>query len=574
MIFSKRDKNKPYSYEDFLMRNKVKYFLLVPVVIVLAAVVYIFYIYDPNPSKDSSNITSTAHDEPQTSISPDVQITTVKETVEIEEAPVVLPGVGESSEEVSSIAGNQAEVPASEDEDSSEIALSVEAESAEQFLSSTDDTNDAQESVEESVDEASIPAGVDVSTEGATISASADDSIDELATSSAVETSIDKPVVSAAVEETTEEPAVSAAVEETTEEPAVSVTPDEAFDEPLVEAAEEQPVDDFSSQDATPKRVTYVETGGADSAPAAIPDEDYSRGTVVQVEKRQSPGAVVEEQQTKNIAIEQAQQPSDVSNDYKKVVITSSLSQAASDAGLSANQSARIRRVFKPYLDSSRDLRKGDELTIYLDTGTPASDNDADQIRRLEFHGARKTLVATRQSGNLRDYEVRDAHGVLLSAEVPTAPIAVETSSQNVSVEPAPAIGKPRQKASVESMPHKTAAGNSVVTGNMKRLEGVVSVTLFSAAREAGLDAGQLKKLEGIMGPYIDFSKDVRKGDRIVILLDESEIYSSEYTGAVKSLTVARGGDGVYREVKPGDNVQVVGESGGAYGDNDDGKKP
>ncbi len=553
MLFSKKNTHKPYSYEDFLMKNRMKYFLLVPVVIVLAAVVYIFYIYDPNPSKNSGNIASTAHDEPQTSISPDVRITTVKETVEIEEAPVVLPGVGDSSEEVSSMAGNQAEVPASEDEGSSEIALSVEAESAEQFLSATDDTNNAQETVkdtvvetvEETVEETSFPAGVDVSTQEEATSASADDLNEEPA--SAVENSIDETVVSA--------------------------TPDEAFDEPVVAAAAEQPIEDFSSQDATPKRVTYVETGSVDSRPAASPDEDYSRGTITQVEEQQSQSAVVEEQQTKNIEVEQAQQPSDVSNDYKKVVITSSLSQAASDAGLSANQSARIGRVFKPYLDSSRELRKGDELTIFLDAGTPASGNDADQIRRLELHGARKTLVATRQSGSLRDYEVRDAHGVILSPEVSTAPIAVESTRQDVSVEPATAVGKPRQKAYVESKPH-TVADNSVTTGNMKRLEGVVSVTLFSAAREAGLDAGQLKKLEEIMGPYINFSKDVRKGDRIVILLDESEIYSSEFTGAVKSLTVARGGDGVYREVNPGDSVQVAGESGGAYGGNDDGKKP
>jgi hypothetical protein len=558
MLFSKRDKNKPYRYEDFLMKSRVKYFLLVPVVIVLAAVVYIFYIYDPNPSKNSSNIASTAHDEPQTSISPDVQITTVKDTVEIEEAPVALPGVGDSSQKVSSMAGNQAEVPASEDEDSSEIALSVEAESAEQFLSATDDTNNAQETVVETVEETSFPAGVDVSTEGVTIPASADDSNEESASSSAIENSIDEPVVSTAVEKPADEPVISA-------------IPDEPADEPVAVAAEEQPIEDFSPQDAMPKRVTYVETDSVDSPSAAIPDEDYSRGTVVQVEERQSPDAVVEEQQTKNVTVEQAQQPSDVSKDYKKVVITSSLSQAASDAGLSVNQSARIGRVFRPYLDSSSELRKGDELTIFLDPATPASGNDADQIRRLEFHGARKTLVATRQSGSLRDYEVRDAHGVVLSAEVSTAPIAVETSSQDVSVEPATAVEKPRQEANVESMP-RTVAGNSIATGNMKRLEGVVTVTLFSAAREAGLDAGQLKKLEEIMGPHINFSKDVRKGDRIVILLDESEIYSSEFTGSVKSLTVVRDADGVYREVKPGDSVPVPGESGGAY--DDDGKKP
>ena len=544
------------------MRSRVKYFLLVPVVIVLAAVVYIFYIYDPNPSKSSNNIVSTAHDEPQTSISPDVQIATVKETVEVEEAPVSLPGVGDSSQEVSSTAETQDETSASDEESLSEIALSDEAESAEQFLAISDE-NKTQE-VEK---EAPSPVEVDSQKEQATISSAIDESMEKPDVSSVVDDSIpadeqrDAPAVAVSAGEPSDETVATAVVNEPLEESVVAVT-----------AEEEQTVEDFFSQDATAKRVTYVETGSADSPPVASPDEGYSRGSITQVEQRQSQSAVVEEQQTKSITVEQTQQPSDDANDYKKVVITSSLSQAASDAGLSANQSVRIERVFKPYLDSSRELRKGDELTIFLDAGAPVSDNDADQIGRLEFRGARKTLVATRQSGSLRDYEVRDAHGVILSPEVSTAPIVVESSRQQVSVEPAPAIEKPRQKADVESMPH-TMAGNRVSTGNMKRLEGVVSVTLFSAAREAGLDAGQLKKLEEIMSPYINFSKDVRKGDRIVIMLDESEIYSSEFTGSVKSLTVARGGDGVYREIKPGESMLLPGERGGAYDGNDDGKK-
>ncbi len=107
----------------------------------------------------------------------------------------------------------------------------------------------------------------------------------------------------------------------------------------------------------------------------------------------------------------------------------------------------------------------------------------------------------------------------------------------------------------------RRAAGDNTATDSMKRLEGVVTVSLFSAAREAGLNPEQLKKLEEILNPYINFNKEVRKGDRIVITLDGSEIQSSEYIGVVKKLTVARDDDGVYREVKPGDTDYLTGEN-------------
>jgi len=291
-------------------------------------------------------------------------------------------------------------------------------------------------------------------------------------------------------------------------------------------------------------------------------------------------------------------------------VINSSLSQASSDAGMSANQSARIERVFKPYLDSSRELRKGDELTIYLDPGVANTGNDADQIHRLEFHGVRKNLVVIRKERSLSDYEVRDADGKMLGGVVSTTskaaavPIRQETPEEpasaaveprrEVSVEPAPAVEEPRREVSVEPVavvekprremsvepvpaversPRKvlapavdtsqrSVADYTAATGEMKRIEGVVSITLFSAAKEAGLNAVQLKKLEEIMNPYIDFNKDVRKGDRILITLDGSDIYSSEFNGVVKKLIVARDGDGSYREVKPGDTETISSESG------------
>ncbi len=40
----------------------------------------------------------------------------------------------------------------------------------------------------------------------------------------------------------------------------------------------------------------------------------------------------------------------------------------------------------------------------------------------------------------------------------------------------------------------ESAADNESATGSMKRVEGVIKVSFFSAAREAGLNAGQDRK--------------------------------------------------------------------------------
>ena len=513
---------KTYNYSDFVMMNRVKYFLLVPIVILLAAAVYIFFIYDPNPSKDTNNGASMTLGEPKQTGSPEIGSTTATDAVEFKTASVTLPSAEESSNDES-----QMEIVASDEESSSEFALSDEAESAENFLSAADDD----------------------STEETTLSAAVDDSEEESTTSSTVDDS--------------------------KEEPATSYAVDESMEETITSAAAEESMEDSLTEDATAKRVTYVATDGIDS-PQAV--------SFVQEESRETTAVQVEEEPSQNMVADDQQQ---LSGGYieHKAVITSSLSQATSDAGMSANQTARIGRIFKPYLDSSRELRKGDELTIFLDPGAAKTGNDAEQIHRIEFHGARKNLVVTRKGGSLSDYEVRNTDGKTLTGEVSTTAIAVEKPRREVFVEPAPAVEKTRREMPVEPAPianktrHEASsvepasrrmADYNAATGEMKRIEGVVTVTLFSAAREAGLNAGQLKKLEEILNPYINFNKDVRKGDSIVITLDGSEIYSSEFNGAVKKLTVARSDDGTYREVKPGETDTISGESD----DNSSAKKP
>ncbi len=507
MFFSTTDIDKTYSYDDFLKRNRIKYyFLAVPVVALLAAAVYIFFIYDPSPSKDSNNGASMTLGEPkQIDDSPETGTVTVADAVEVKVAPETFPSAEESSDESSSNEESQAEAAASDEENSGELAFSDEAESAENFLSAAAD--------DESTQETTLSAADDESTQETTLSAVEDDSTDKRITSAGVDISI----------------------EETTVADAVEVS-----------------IEDSSTEDITAKRVTYVKTDSFDSPQADSSSGDDSRETASPQPEMQSQSSIVADDQKQ------------LSGRYieHQAVITSSLFQAISDAGLSANQSARIGRIFQPYLDSRRELRKGDKLTILLDPDAGTTGNDADHVHRLEFHGGSKTLVITRVEGSLSDYEVRDADGKMLSGKEFQASKPVEKPRREVSVEPAPAVEKPRREASVETAP-RSRADNNPSPGGMKRVEGVVTVTLFSAAREAGLNAVQLKKLEEIMTPYINFNKDVRKGDRIVIALQGGEIYSSKFIGVVKQLTVTRVDGGAYR-VKPGET-----ESDAHNGDED-----
>ena len=255
-------------------------------------------------------------------------------------------------------------------------------------------------------------------------------------------------VVSAAddntTEVTTEETALATAVDDSTEESLTSAAVDESMEETITPAVAEESIDDLSTEDIPAKRVTYVIVDSTGSPQADSSAGDDSRETAPQVEEMRSQSVVADDQpQLTGDHIEY------------QAVITSSISRATSDAGLSANQSARIGRIFKPYLDLRRELRKGDKLTILLDPSVAKTGNDAEQIHRLEFHGARKNLVVTRKEGSLSDYEVRNADGKMLSGKDFQASMAVE---------------KPRREASVEPAPRRVA-NNNTATGNMKRPE-------------------------------------------------------------------------------------------------------
>ena len=483
MLFSTTDIDKTYSYDDFIKRNRMKYYLLVPAAVLLAAVIYLFFLYDPNPSITTNNGASMTSDEPKQSDSPEIGATTVTDAAESKGIAVTLPSVEESSNEASSIEERQAEVVASGETGSSELALSDETESMESFVSTADDNT------------------TEVTPQEVTLAVAEYDSTEESITSTAVDASI---------EETTTPAAAEVSIENSSTEDA--------------------------AEDAAAKRVTYVITDSFDSPQADNSSGDDSREAASPQPEMQSQGSIVADDQKQ------------LSGSYieHQAVITSSLSQATNDAGLSANQTARIARIFKPYLDSSRELRKGDKLTVLLDPAAGTTGNDAEHVHRLEFHGASKTLVITRVEGSLSDYEVRNADGKMVSGKEFQASRPVEKPLRETSVEPAPAVEKPRREASVETAPRSTA-DNNPSPGGMKRVEGVVSTSIFSAAREAGLNARQIKNLEGILTPYINLNKEVRKGDRIVITLQGDEIYSSEFTGVVKKLTVTRVADGAYR---------------------------
>ncbi|MDX1345799.1 MAG: hypothetical protein R3179_07860, partial [Sedimenticolaceae bacterium] len=116
---------------------------------------------------------------------------------------------------------------------------------------------------------------------------------------------------------------------------------------------------------------------------------------------------------------EQAPAPAaDTATDMRTLTgrVDSSIYSTAVDAGLSPNQVARLTRLLKPHLDFSRELRKGDELTVQLDPESGEGDEDASQLYRIEFNGVRKHLRITRSDENPDYYEVRDDSGKLLES--------------------------------------------------------------------------------------------------------------------------------------------------------------
>ena len=237
---------------------------------------------------------------------------------------------------------------------------------------------------------------------------------------------------------------------------------------------------------------------------------------------------------------EQAPAPAaDTATDMRTLTgrVDSSIYSTAVDAGLSPNQVARLTRLLKPHLDFSRELRKGDELTVQLDPESGEGSEDASQLYRIEFNGVRKHLLITRSDENPDYYEVRDDSGKLL-----------ESRSVLAKTEIAGTPEPEEQKKSVAKKPVKTATKNNTGSSDKRRLEATIDYSLFTAAREAGLTTEQTVKLRSILDPYIDYNKELRKGDRLVINLDKSgkTIQSIEYKGSKKQILAVQEENGDY----------------------------
>ena len=294
--------------------------------------------------------------------------------------------------------------------------------------------------------------------------------------------------------------------------------------QPEIAASEENhsgsPGSPIETDPATP--ASSIEAGTSEALVSAEGDnpEDGDADDVRAVEEIKSESIGTDKQQT---------------SDYLEhnIVIQASLYQATNDAGLSANQTARIGKIFETYLDSRSELRKGDKLIVTLDPAAGEAGNDADQVHRIEYHGAKKTLIVTRMADSLTDYEVRSENGLMRNDEISQSSMVVEEAQQ--------------QSEESTGVAVESSADNTPATGNMKRVEGVVSLSFFSAAKEAGLNAGQIERIRKILNPYINFNREMRKGDRFVVMLDGGEIHSCEYVGALKQLHATRNSQGEYK---------------------------
>ena len=257
--------------------------------------------------------------------------------------------------------------------------------------------------------------------------------------------------------------------------------------------------------------------------------------------------------QSAPVSSEQEKAISDTDSDMRTLTgrVDSSIYSTAVNAGLSPNQVARLTRLLKPHLDFSRELRKGDELTVQLDPESGEGSEDASQLYRIEFNGVRKHLLITRSDENPDTYEVRDDNGKLLASRS-----AVEKKQAESSSQPAKQVAKTEKKpvktaervAKTQKKPVKTASKGKTGTGDKRRLEATIDYSLFTAAREAGLTTEQTVKLRSILDPYIDYNKELRKGDRLVINLDKSgkTIESIEYKGSKKQILAVQEENGDY----------------------------
>jgi hypothetical protein len=273
----------------------------------------------------------------------------------------------------------------------------------------------------------------------------------------------------------------------------------------------------------TPEMLTSSDEGDSQDAPAAAD---------VEVE-----------------SIESDKQPQISSLVKHEITIDSSLYHATNEAGLSANQTARIGKIIEPYLDASRELRKGDKLIVILDPAAGDAQNDADQVHGIEYQGAKKAFVITRVAGSLSDYEIGRGDGVMRDDGTSSSPMVVAELQQ--------------QKEESAEAAVTTEQDNEPATAGMKRVEGVISVSFFSAAREAGLNTRQIEAIRKILTPYINFNREMHKGDRFVVMLDGEDVYSCEYIGAVKHLLATRDNQGAYKVTdKAGADITVAESAG------------
>ncbi len=325
-------------------------------------------------------------------------------------------------------------------------------------------------------------------------------------------------------------------------EPITIITPDpeslflDGYRDEQITGLSEQEIREIADALDLGENVELLEDESASEADALAEIEAVERELAAESDASQEQEVV----QSAPAPSEEEQAPAaDTATDMRTLTgrVDSSIYSTAVDAGLSPNQVARLTRLLKPHLDFSRELRKGDELTVQLDPESGDGGEDASQLYRIEFNGVRKHLLITRSDENPDYYEVRDDSGKLLESRSVQA--KTETASK-----PEPE----EQKKSVAKKPVQTAAKSNTGSSDKRRLEATIDYSLFTAAREAGLTTEQTVKLRSILDPYIDYNKELRKGDRLVINLDKSgkTIQSIEYKGSKKQILAVQEENGDY----------------------------
>ena len=328
-------------------------------------------------------------------------------------------------------------------------------------------------------------------------------------------------------------------------EPITIITPDpeslflEGYGDEQVTGLSEQEIRDIADALDLGENVELLEEEAASEADALAEIEAVEKELAGESDPSQEQEIV----QSAPVSSEEEKAPAEAVSDMRTLTgrVDSSIYSTAVNAGLSPNQVARLTRLLKPHLDFSRELRKGDELTVQLDPESGESAEDASQLYRIEFNGVRKHLLITRSDENPDFYEVRDDSGKLLESRSVLA--KSETAG---SPEPA----KQKEKAATKPVETASKAKTTVKTGSgdKRRLEATIDYSLFTAARDAGLTTEQTVKLRSILDPYIDYNKELRKGDRLVINLDKSgkTIESIEYKGSKKQILAIQEENGDY----------------------------